>query len=93
MSEQAISVGQPKETRGRPSVYGPVVTEKLIGAFQLGLSVTTACEIAGINPDTMYDWISKYDNFSEKISGLVPMEKSLQRRQYRTYYRILPVAR
>ncbi len=37
METQVQSIDQPKETRGRPSVYGPIVVGKLIGAFQLGL--------------------------------------------------------
>jgi hypothetical protein len=69
MSEQAIIAESPKHPGGRPSIYGPIVTGKLIGAFQLGLSVSTACDIAGIDPDTMYDWMKKYPEFSEKITA------------------------
>jgi hypothetical protein len=69
MSEQAISVEQPKSQMGRPSLYTPVIVGKVLGAFQLGLSVKTVCSIAGINPDTLYEWINKYPDFSEKVSA------------------------
>src|SRR6185369_7103827 len=81
MSEQAISVEQPIHPGGRPSIYGPIVTGKLIGAFQLGLSVSTACDIAGIDPDTMYDWMKKYPEFSEKITAARTYGKVLAAQQ------------
>lgn len=81
MSEQAASYDRTKKHTGRPSVYGPIVVGKLIGAFQLGLSVSTACDIAGINPDTFYEWMNKYDDFSEKVTTARTYAKILAAQQ------------
>ena len=81
MSEQALPVEQPKKQTGQPSVYGPIVVGKLIGAFQLGLSVGTACDIAGINPDTFYQWMNKHDDFAEKITTARTYAKVLAAQQ------------
>src|SRR5689334_5914892 len=81
MSEQAISVEKPKHPGGRPTIYGPVVVGKLIGAFQLGLSVATACDIAYIEPSTFYDWMNKYPEFSEKITAARTYGKVLAAQQ------------
>src|SRR5690242_14495978 len=68
MSEQAAQQEQPKHPGGRPTDYSPVIVGKLKGAIQLGLSVETACEHAGIVTSTFYDWQNKYPEFSEGIA-------------------------
>jgi hypothetical protein len=40
---------------GRPNVSSPIVNGKRIGAFQLGISVITAYDIAMVNPDPTYE--------------------------------------
>jgi hypothetical protein len=42
LAKQAISVETPNKPMDRPRIYSPIVTGKRIGAFQLGISVTTA---------------------------------------------------
>jgi hypothetical protein len=54
---------------GRPSKYTPSTIGKVIGSLQAGLSVESACEYAEIDPDTHYDWIKKYPDYSEKVTA------------------------
>ena len=66
MSEQAILH---TSQMGRPSKYTPDTVGKVLGSLQAGLSVDSACEHAGINPDTHYAWLKEYPDYSEKISA------------------------
>jgi hypothetical protein len=69
MSEQAIQLEEPGKKRGRPTEYNPQTVGKILGGFQRGLSVKTVCTYAGIHPDTLYEWMNTYPEFSEKVSG------------------------
>jgi hypothetical protein len=68
MSEQAITTEPPKNLGGRPSDYNDEVVRKLTGALQLGLSISTACDVAGISRDTYYSWLEKKEGFSDKMT-------------------------
>jgi hypothetical protein len=55
----------------------PSTIGKLEQAFALGCPKTVACEFAGINTDTLYEYIKKYPRFSDRIKqlqGLVGMQ-------------------
>jgi hypothetical protein len=69
MSEQSIQLEEPGKKRGRPTEYNPSTVGKIIGGFQRGLSVKTVCTYAGIHPDTLYEWMNKHSEFSEKVSA------------------------
>jgi hypothetical protein len=66
MSEQTT---QQSSQMGRPTKYTPDAIGKVIGSLQAGLSIDSACEHAGINPDTHYEWLKQYPDYSEKISA------------------------
>ncbi len=68
MSEQTIPVEQPRNLGGRPSNYNDETVRNLVGALQLGLSVSTACDLAGISRDTYYTWLKEKDGFSDKMT-------------------------
>src|SRR5258708_1510997 len=66
MSEQAIP--QPPQM-GRPSKYTPQTIGKVLGSLQAGLSIESAYDHAGINPDTHYQWVKDYEEYSEKVTA------------------------
>ena len=55
---------------GRPTVMTPEVVNKLEQAFSLGCPITVACEYAGISRETIYDYINKNPEFSDRIKQL-----------------------
>ncbi len=67
METQAIAAGQPKTLGGRPSNYNDETVRQLIAALQLGLSISTACDLAGISRDTYYTWLKEKEGFSDKM--------------------------
>lgn len=72
-------MGRPKKKHagGRPTVMTPATIGKLEQAFALGCPKTVACEFAGINTDTLYEYINKNPEFSDRIKqlqGLVGMQ-------------------
>src|SRR3954449_1189935 len=68
MSEQTIALEQSKHPGGRPPIYTEDTVRQLIGALQLGLSVTTACDVAGISRDIYYAWLKEKEEFSDKVT-------------------------
>src|SRR5262245_47276320 len=78
MSEQSIQ--QPAQM-GRPSKYTPDTIGKILGSLQAGLSVDSACEHAGINPDTHYAWLKEYPDYSEKVTAARQDGKILSSKQ------------
>ena len=55
-----------KKKRGRPTKMTEEVLGKLEYAFSKGLSDREACIYAGINPDTLYSYCKKKNDFSER---------------------------
>src|SRR3954471_4591935 len=78
MSEQAIP--QPPQM-GRPTKYTPQTIGKMLGALQAGLSIESACDHAGINPDTHYQWVKDYEEYSEKVTAAKLYGKLLASKQ------------
>lgn len=50
-----------------PYKYKPFVVKKLVEAFEKSYSVTEACQYAGIDRGTYYNWIEQVDGFDEII--------------------------
>lgn len=65
MLEQAVQAEGQSQSRGRPSLYTPSIVGKVLGVLQAGSTVETACEHAGINPDTHYERVKQYPEYSE----------------------------
>lgn len=59
-----------KSNAGRPTVMTPEVVNKLEQAFSLGCPITVACEYAGISKETIYDYIRKNPEYSDRIKQL-----------------------
>ncbi len=75
MSEQTIPVEQSKNLGGRPSNYNDETVRQLTGALQLGLSVSTACDLAGISRETYYTWLKEKEGFSDKMTKAQHLSK------------------
>ena len=52
---------------GRPSKYSPSKAARIFRAVQKGCSRQAAAALAGINPDTLYEWQRRYPEFSEGL--------------------------
>lgn len=59
-----------KRHRGQPTVMTPEVVSKLELAFAIGSNVTEACIYADISRETLYAYIRKNPEFSDRIEGL-----------------------
>lgn len=59
-----------KGNRGRPTVMTAEVVGKLELGFAKGLNKTECCEFAGISRDTLYEYLEKHPDFSDKIEVL-----------------------
>lgn len=53
----------------RPSKMNPDIVGKLVAAFARGYNDTEACDYAGINRDTYYEWLKKDSEFADKITS------------------------
>jgi transposase len=51
--------GSGKTKTGRPPIISPELVEKLVGAIRAGNYIETAAAFAGINKDTLYDWMKR----------------------------------
>lgn len=51
----------------RPTDYSIALVEKLEDAFRDGSSITEACELAGIDRQTYYNWLKDKEGFSAKM--------------------------
>lgn len=51
----------------KPTKYTKAVVEKLEAAFRDGASITEACDQAGVDRGTYYNWIQSMDGFSTKM--------------------------
>lgn len=78
MSEQTV---EQTVTPGRPSKYTPQNVGKILGALQAGLSIESACEYIEIDPDTHYEWIKRYPEYSEKVISAKMYGKLLASKQ------------
>ena len=65
-----MEIFKKKSNAGRPTVMTPEVVNKLEQAFSLGCPITVACEYAGISRETIYDYINKKPEFSDRIKQL-----------------------
>ncbi len=68
METQVAVPEQPKHPGGRPPIYTEETVRQIIGALQLGLSVTTVCDVAGISRDTYYNWLKEKEEFFDKVT-------------------------
>lgn len=50
-----------------PTKYDETIVEKLEDAFRDGASISEACELAGIDRGTYYNWMESIDDFSTKM--------------------------
>lgn len=65
-----------KNKVGRPTVMTDKVIGKLELLFAKGLSDREACQIADIDPSTLYDYCNKYPEFAERKELLKEMPKA-----------------
>ena len=59
-----------KSKGGRPTVLTDAVVGKLEIGFAKGLNKTECCKFAGISRDTLYAYIEKHPEFSDRIEVL-----------------------
>lgn len=52
---------------GRKTKYTPEIVERLTYAIGLGLAHRLACDYAGIDPSTFYDWMKTKPEFSHAV--------------------------
>lgn len=76
MSKEITEV--PSDKGGRPTKYTPAVIGKLEIALNNGYNIVEACQYANIHPDTYYDWLKTYPEFSDKmeIAKAMPNRKA-----------------
>lgn len=67
MSQKKKKKKKKKSNAGRPSVMTEAVLGKLETAFSLGCTNEEASSFAGINPDTLYEYVKNNPEYSEKI--------------------------
>jgi hypothetical protein len=60
-----------KHPGGRPSKMTPELVKELAGAIAEGLPDQFACNLVGINTDTLHDWRNSNEEFSEVIKRSV----------------------
>lgn len=84
ISKEELKVAQEKAQEslqkhggGRPTALNGEVIGKLVAILQRGLSIETACDIAGINPDTYYSWKKQNREFSERVTAARQFGKQL----------------
>lgn len=65
MSKEALEL--PSDKGGRPTKYTPAVIGKLEAAFNNGYNIVEACQYSGIHPDTYYEWLKTYPEFTDKM--------------------------
>lgn len=53
---------------GRPSKYTEEIGEEARKQLAKGFTIRATCGLIGIAPDTLYNWIKKYPNFSELVT-------------------------
>lgn len=51
----------------RPSKYTPEREKRILEALSAGVSRKTAAEYAGVDPDTMLQWMRRYPGFSAAV--------------------------
>lgn len=68
-----------KNKGGRPTVIDEVVVGKLEYAFSLDSTVEEACTFAGIHRDTLYSYLKKKPEFSDRIDQLRELPMMLAR--------------
>lgn len=56
-----------KHRGGRPTKYSRTVAARICRAVRKGCSREAAAGLAGINPDTLYDWQHRFPEFSEAL--------------------------
>ncbi len=61
---------QTRKTKGRPCVITSDVLEKLIGAFQMGLSIREAAAFVGISKTAICDYLAKNPEFKDNVKTL-----------------------
>lgn len=72
LAEKAI---QTVKKTGRPTKFTPEVTSKILAAIRSGNYIETAAAWAGVNKDTLYDWLKqgaaqdtgKFKEFSDAV--------------------------
>ena len=72
LAEKAI---QTVKKMGRPTKFTPEVTSKILAAIRAGNYIETAAAWAGVNKDTLYDWLKqgsaqdtgKFKEFSDAV--------------------------
>jgi hypothetical protein len=56
-----------KRTPGRPTKYNSKIAKTIFKHVSEGVSREGSASLAGINPDTLYDWQRKYPEFSDGL--------------------------
>ena len=56
-----------KKKLGRPVKITNELVGKIEQGFKIGLNITECCVFVGINRDTLYEYIKKHPEFSDKI--------------------------
>lgn len=52
----------------RPTKYDKKHVDEVIAAVERGASIGTAAHLAGLNPDTVYEWQKRHAEFSERLT-------------------------
>lgn len=68
-----------KNKGGRPTVMTEETVKKLERGFSMGLSITQACNYAGITRPTYYSYVDEHPEFSDNVAMLqeTPLVKAL----------------
>jgi len=53
--------------RGRPTKLDEVVQEKIVNAIKAGNYIETAAAYAGINKDTLYEWLKRGEREKQRL--------------------------
>lgn len=69
--------------RGQPTKFTPKTKEKILKAIRLGLSITKACNIAGIEYNTYRNWETKalYDKEPDYVDFFQECERAKDERE------------
>lgn len=67
MAESQQAGGQPARKRGRPPILSPQLIEDIALPVRAGNPIVTAAAFAGVDKDTLYDWLKKAGRLRRKI--------------------------